>query len=209
MSLLGNIKKFLGLGDDDEKKKKQQQQAQSNSSAQKPGALILPIRPGQNPSQSPQQSQRPNNGVNLVLPNQTGGTMDGLPAPLKKPQPAATSEPPKTSPAPGETLLRKAGNVGKALVKGAVAGERELAKGIARVLPGGTADMDANNAMSAQAADRAAQATAALRAGKLSREEAVRRTKTVASDADNAVTAQKAIEKSMPTKASIALGGAS
>lgn len=94
MAFWDNVKKFLGFGDDDEKKKQQQRQAQNRptqnfQAPQKaPGSVVNQNRQQAQQVQSP-TSQRPDNGVSLVLPGQTRSTPDGFPALLKKSEPAA------------------------------------------------------------------------------------------------------------------------
>lgn len=103
MGFFDNVKKFFGIGDDeDEKKKRQQQQQQQRQQSQQQsrqnqnyqapqkasGYYVTPNRQSNQPNQNP-TSQRPDNGVNLVLPGQTRSTPDGSLALLKKPEPVA------------------------------------------------------------------------------------------------------------------------
>lgn len=93
MGFLDGLKRFLGFSDDeDEKKKKQQQQAAANNQNRSSSSNAAPSQNQNRPNLvvSPQVSQRPDNGVNLVLPGQTGNTPTGFPTLLKKTQPVDT-----------------------------------------------------------------------------------------------------------------------
>lgn len=126
--------------------------------------------------------------------------------PVKKPTVDQTQKPAEK---PKASLFSRAANAGKSLVKGAVAGENEVAKGVARILPGGTADLDANLRTSNESSNRITKITADLKAGKITKDNAKKLLKTENDVQGQAIKTQKDIEKSMPTKASIALGAVS
>lgn len=87
-------------------------------------------------------------------------------------------------------------------------GEGSFARGIARVLPGGTNDLSANVEMSNQAADRAKNIATLLKQGKISAAQAQALIQSEVNTADQAVSNQKQIESELPTRTQIGLGAA-
>lgn len=126
------------------------------------------------------------------------------------PKPKATAQ--KTAPAAkpkkqstGSSILRFA----KGFASAATTGEQKLAQGVARTLPGGSKDLDAQQ-KSATADQQAGKTYANLfKAGKISKAQYQKATKQVAGNANKTSTELKKTEKAMPTKAQIGLGAAS
>lgn len=107
---------------------------------------------------------------------------------------------------PKQSLFSKVASVAKPLVKGAVAGEQAAATGIARVLPGGTADIQANQQQSAQAEKDLQFVKQQQAAGKVPNIQAAKLINAIAKNAAGASKQQAATVKAMPSKGQLAAG---
>lgn len=119
-------------------------------------------------------------------------------------QPAAQAQPKRS-----KSFLNKFVSGAKGFASAATTGEQKLSQGIARVLPGGSNDLSAEQ-KSATADQQAGQTYAKLyRQGKISKAQYQKATGQVASNANQTSADLTKTTKAMPTKAQIALGGAS
>lgn len=100
------------------------------------------------------------------------------------------------------------GPAAKALDLAMGTGEGTVARAIARVLPGGTADLDANNKMAEESSQRVQNIQSSLKAGKISREQAKYLLQFEVNNADEAVFNQRNIEAGLPTRTQIGIGAA-
>lgn len=114
-----------------------------------------------------------------------------------------------TQPKKSTSLLSKVKSGVKDFANAAVTGERVFATGIARDLPGGTADLDAQRKQAEQASKDAKFVSNQVKAGKISKAQAAKILKTNAQSAGQASKDTKETIKAMPTKKDIALGAAS
>ncbi len=142
-----------------------------------------------------------------------GGATIAQPSPQQlqqQRQQTAKPAPAKSAPSPkGKSFLNKFTSGAKSFASGATAGEQKFAQGIARVLPGGSNDIQAE-AKSAQADQSAGKTYADLyKAGKISKAQYQKATGQVAQEANKTSKQVTTTEKSMPTKAQIGLGAAS
>lgn len=116
----------------------------------------------------------------------------------------------KTStPKPSTSLFSKVVRGAKTVADAATQGEQKLSTGVARILPGGSNDLKAENA-SAKVDEQNAQTYAQLHAqGKMTDAQYKNATQTEAKQSASNQKAVTATEKSMPSRAEIALGAAS
>lgn len=132
--------------------------------------------------------------------------VDATPAPkVQQPaQPKVQSEPKQS-----KSFLNKFVSGAKGFASAASTGEQKFSQGIARVLPGGTNDLKAEE-QSSQADQNTGKTYAnLLKAGKISKAKYQKATAQVASNANKTSAEVKKTEKSMPTTAQVALGAAS
>jgi hypothetical protein len=132
MSLLGNIKSFLGFDSDEEKKKKQQQQQQQQSSsrtqvrAPRPGSIVLPNALQTRDQQAKQVVKQPDNHISVV-------GQPELPEVLKKatqnPVVPKKAAPDQKEMSNGEIVARSAGSVGTNFAGGLIG----AAKGVVQI----------------------------------------------------------------------------
>lgn len=108
-----------------------------------------------------------------------------------------------------KSIFGKVLGIGKEVAKGATAGEQKLATGIARTLPGGTADIEAQQKQATQQAKNLKFIKQQQKAGKISDVQAAKITKNIATEAGQTAKQQAQTIKEMPTKKQIALGAAS
>lgn len=141
---------------------------------------------------------------------------------IKQPtyNPVATATPkpsPKSQPQPkAKGLLGKIGSiasstgrVAKGFGEAAITGEKQFATGIARVLPGGTADIQAQQKQAESAAKNVQFTKQQQKAGKVTPAAASRIIQSNAESANQAAGEQAKTIKAMPSKKQIALGAAS
>lgn len=105
-----------------------------------------------------------------------------------------------------QSLLNKVTSVGKSLGSAAVSGERTVATGVARILPGGTADIQAQQQQSQQASKDLAFVKQQQAAGKIPNAQAGKLIQAISGSAGQAATAQAKTIKSMPTTGQLAAG---
>lgn len=138
------------------------------------------------------------------------GTPDSAYVPEKEqPKPKPVAKKPKQPEPPKPSLLSKIGKTSKNFAKDMVAGENAAAKTIARVLPGGTADLDASQKQAEQAVKDATFINSRVKAGRMTKEQASKLYKNVNQSSGQASKSQTEIAKNMPTKTQAALGFAS
>ena len=126
----------------------------------------------------------------------------------KKPQPAPKVTKPKEPPKPKQSILNKLTSAGKSLGEGAIASERGFSTGIARVLPGGTADIDAEKKAVESSNKNLKFIRSQKKAGKLKPEAAQKITKKIAEDSGQASRNLNSTVDKMPSKKQILAGAA-
>lgn len=127
-----------------------------------------------------------------------------LSTPLSVSTPKATPAPPKP-----QSLLSKTTTIAKKLASGATSGEQTVAHGVARLLPGGLADVNAQEQQASTADKTVANVIAEEKAGKISKASGNSIIQAQAGNAAGASTAQAKTIKAMPTKGQLAAGFAS